>query len=164
MGKQQRQQGHDFEACVSTALHDLRRAGKLRMVHKFVNCVGTPADFLVAGQFMSHMIECKSLVEGKSRNKAYSLRLSCITANEWAGMEAWRWAGRAYWVVWRMQHIDGAVYTYAAPGWLLLQAKMNGVKHLRVDVAGVHVIGSGNELDILKPLAWREARETGENT
>lgn len=131
MGKQQQQQGKDFERRVSTALNLLLHQRKLRMVHRFVNCVGTPADFLVAGEIEAHLIECKSLKEN-ARNKYGYLRLSCITDNEWAGMKAWMNCSRDYWLVWQFESVIGVKTYHAIHGLPLLEAKKNGQTRISI--------------------------------
>lgn len=152
MSREQQKQGQAFERRVSTALNDLRREGKLCMVHKFVNCVGTPSDFLVLDPSTTYLIECKYLIEGKAGNKGYSLRLSCITDNEWAGMRAAMGPNRQYWVVWAVKMLNGEEYVYAAPGWMLLPTKESRVKHLRVDVSWVKVVGADGGLQYIERI------------
>lgn len=114
MSRQQQKQGYEFERVVATALNELQRQGRLKMVTRFVNAVGTPADFLLTGHNYTYLLECKALVESK-RNKAYTFPLRHLTDNEWCGMRAWvsDQAHRQAWVVWSMKMLDGQRYFYA---------------------------------------------------
>ena len=149
MGKETQKQGRDFERVVSKDLHQLQREGVLRLVHRFVNSVGTPADFLAAGMEHTYLIECKSLIENKA-NLRNSLRLSCLTTNELHGMRAWETgANRVALVIWRLTQTDGQVLTYATRFNTINQLLRDGATRLVVDGKYAVKVGEGTGLSLL---------------
>jgi hypothetical protein len=150
------QQGAKFEGEVSKPLHALVDDGKLSHVHKWVNCNGTAYDFEAWGRVYTYGIECKALMENAA-NKPFSIRLSCLTDNEWSGMRAWiQSPWRKAWVVWKSMLLTGEEYVYAVPFGILDQARLNGVKHLSVTAPGVVVLGQGKDINIWKLFARYE--------
>jgi hypothetical protein len=149
MRKTSQRQGVEFEGQFSKPLHSLVRNGMLLSASKRVNNSGTPFDFEAWGALYTYAIECKSLIEGKA-NKAYSLRLSCLTDNEWIGMRNWIASPyRKAWVVWKSTLLTGDVCVYAVPFDLIEQTRSKGAKHLWVGMPEVRVIGRGDN-----PTYW----------